>query len=54
MLKERAVADENRFDSRFRNVFPSSELATFKRQWPVVPTFVYGGVNYGRIETPSA
>jgi hypothetical protein len=53
MLKERAVADENRFDSRFRNVFPSSELATFKRQWPVVPTLVFGGINYGRIETPS-
>jgi hypothetical protein len=27
-------------------------MASFKRQYPVVPTFVYGGMNYGRIEKP--
>jgi hypothetical protein len=53
MLKEKAVADVNRRDPRWQNVFPSSELAPWRRQWPVVPTFVYGGINYGRIEAPS-
>jgi hypothetical protein len=54
MIKEKAVADINRRDPRWHNVFPSSELATLRRQWPVVPTFVYGGMNYGRIETSAA
>jgi hypothetical protein len=54
MVKEKALADVNRSDPRFHNVFPSSEMASFRRQWPVVPTFVYGGMNYGQIErTPS-
>ena len=37
-------------DPRCLNVFPSSEMASWKRQWPVVPTFVYGGINTGVIE----
>ena len=53
MVLEKAVADQNRVDPRFANVFPSSELASFKRQWPIRPTYVYGGINYGRIEKPS-
>jgi hypothetical protein len=52
MLKEKAVADVNRRDPRWHNVFPSSELASWRRQWPIVPTFAYGGMNYGRIEAP--
>ncbi|TMM07160.1 MAG: hypothetical protein E6G00_13970, partial [Actinobacteria bacterium] len=32
MVLEKAVADQNRADPRFANVFPSSELASFKRQ----------------------
>jgi hypothetical protein len=35
------------------NVFPSSEMPDWRRQWPVVPSFQYGGINYGRIEKPS-
>jgi len=50
MVKEKALADSNASDPRFLNVFPSSEMASFRRQWPVVPTFVYGGIDYGRIE----
>jgi hypothetical protein len=50
MVKEKALADPNRRDSRFLNVFPSSELAPWKRQWPVVPTFMYGGINTGVVE----
>jgi hypothetical protein len=52
MLKEKAVADVNRRDPRWHNVFPSSELAPWRRQWPIVPTFVFGGINFGRLEVP--
>jgi hypothetical protein len=52
MLKEKALADVNKRDPRYRNVFPSSEMASWKRQWPVVPTFVYGGIECGSIERP--
>ena len=47
MVKEKCLADANRDDPRFFNVFPSSEMESWRRQWPVVPTFVYGGMNYG-------
>jgi len=53
MIKEKALADPNRQDPRWLNVFPSSEMEAWKRQWPVVPTFSYGGMNYGRIEPPA-
>jgi hypothetical protein len=52
MVKEKALADPNRTDPRWLNVFPSSEMASFRRQWPVVPTFVHGGMNYGQVERP--
>jgi hypothetical protein len=50
MVLEKALADVNRRDPRWHNTFPSSELAPLRRQWPVLPTFVYGGINYGRVE----
>jgi hypothetical protein len=46
MVKEHAVADADRRDPRWKQVFPSSELARFKRQWPVVPTRYFGGIDY--------
>ena len=52
MIKEKALADPNPRDPRYHNVFPSSEMASWKRQWPVVPTFVYGAIDYGMIERP--
>jgi hypothetical protein len=52
MVKEKALADPNRRDPRFANVFPSSEMAAWKRQWPVVPSFSFGGINYGAVERP--
>jgi hypothetical protein len=52
MVKEKALADPNRTDPRWLNVFPSSEMASFRRQWPVVPTFVHGGMNYGQVRKP--
>jgi hypothetical protein len=50
MVKEKCLADANRDDPRFFNVFPSSEMESWRRQWPVVPTFVYGGMNYGVLQ----
>ena len=52
MVKEKALADPNREDPRWMNVFPSSELSKLRRQWPVVPSFTYGGIDYGRVEPP--
>jgi hypothetical protein len=49
MLKEKALADANRRDPRYKNVFPSSEMTSWRRQWPIVPTFTYTGMNYGRV-----
>jgi hypothetical protein len=53
MVKEKAIADRNRADPRWRNVFPSSELVSWRRQWPVVPSFTYGGINHGRLTPPA-
>ena len=50
MVKEKCLADANRDDPRFFNVFPSSEMESWRRQWPVVPTFIYGGMNYGVLQ----
>jgi hypothetical protein len=50
MVKEKALADPNRKDPRWMNVFPSSEMTSWRRQWPVVPSFTYGGIDYGRVE----
>jgi hypothetical protein len=52
MVKEKALADPNPRDSRWLNVFPSSEMASFRRQWPVQPSFEYGGINYGFLQRP--
>jgi hypothetical protein len=52
MIKEKSIADPNRRDPRWLNVFPSSEMPSWRRQWPVLPTFTYGGMNYGTIERP--
>lgn len=52
MVKEKAVADPHRSDPRFRNVFPSSEMPAWKRQWPLVPTLTYGGIDYGQVKAP--
>jgi hypothetical protein len=54
MVKEKTLADANARDGRWRNVFPSSEMASFRRQWPVVPTFVHGGMNYGHVQRPQS
>jgi hypothetical protein len=53
MVKEKAMADPNRRDPRWLNVLPSSEMTSWRRQWPVLPTFTYGGINYGVITKPA-
>ncbi len=53
MVKEKAIADANAQDPRWLNVFPSSEMAPYRRQWPVVPSFWHGGMNHGRIQEPA-
>jgi len=50
MVLEKCLADRSRRDSRWLQILPSSELAAWKRQWPVVPTYRHGGISYGRIE----
>jgi hypothetical protein len=54
MIKEKALADPNPRDSRWLNVFPSSEMAGFRRQWPVRPSFEYGGINCGVVQRPAS
>lgn len=42
MVKEKTLADRCKADPRFVQVLPSSELAPWRRQWPVVPTHHHG------------
>jgi hypothetical protein len=53
MVKEKALADPNRADPRWMNVLPSSELPPWRRQWPIVPSFHHGGIDYGTIVAPA-
>ena len=43
------IADFHRSDPRWKQVLPSTELVSWRRQWPVVPTHVHGGLRYGTI-----
>ncbi|GAC1317692.1 MAG: hypothetical protein NVSMB25_05840 [Thermoleophilaceae bacterium] len=51
MIKEKTLADPSRADPRWRQVLPSSELVSWKRQWPIVPTHVHGGLRYGTLSS---
>lgn len=53
MVKEKTLADPSPRDPRWLQVFPSSELADWKRLWPVRPTFAHGGLDYGTIAKPN-
>jgi hypothetical protein len=54
MVKEKTLADPCTADPRWLQILPSSELAPWKRQWPVIPTHVHGGINYGTLASPHA
>ncbi|WP_067436536.1 hypothetical protein [Nocardioides jensenii] len=49
MIKEKTLADPCKDDPRWLQILPSTELAPWKRFWPVVPTYVHGGIEYGVI-----
>jgi hypothetical protein len=53
MVKEKTLASPAARDPRWLQILPSSELATLKRQWPVVPTRTQGGIDFGTIERPT-
>lgn len=53
MVVEKTLADRSRRDPRWLQILPSSELAPWRRQWPVLPTFVHGGIGYGELSRPS-
>lgn len=49
MVKEKTMADPCKADPRWLQILPSTELAPWKRFWPIVPTYVHGGIAYGRV-----
>lgn len=49
MIKEKVLADPCAADPRWLQILPSTELVPWKRFWPVVPTYVHGGIAYGTI-----
>jgi hypothetical protein len=49
MVVERGLTDASRADPRWLNILPTAELAPWRRQWPLVPTFQAGGIELGRI-----
>jgi hypothetical protein len=49
MVKEKTLADPSRRDPRWKQVLPSTELVGWKRQWPIIPTHMHGGMDYGVI-----
>lgn len=51
MIKEKTMADPCKDDPRWLQILPSTELAPWKRFWPVVPTYCHGGIAYGQIES---
>lgn len=50
MVKEKTLADPCKKDPRWLQILPSTELAPWKRFWPVLPTYVHGGIEYGTIK----
>ncbi len=50
MIKEKTLADPCKADPRWLQILPSTELVSWKRFWPVVPTYAHGGIDYGVIE----
>ena len=53
MVLEKALADPFP-GTPWRQILPSSELATWKRQWPLVPTRLAGGLNVRSVAAPVA
>jgi hypothetical protein len=54
MVKEKTMASPVPRDPRWRQVIPSSQCASWKRQWPVIPTYSHEPLNYGTIVAPGS
>lgn len=54
MVLEKCLADRSVRDPRWLNILPSSELAPWRRQWPVVPTHYHGEgcADFGAVRAP--
>ena len=52
MVLEKTLASPSPRDPRWLQVIPSSECTSWRRQWPLRPTFTHGGLAYGRIVAP--
>lgn len=50
MIKEKEMASFSSSDPRWKQILPSSECASWKRQWPLNPTKAHGGINYGELK----
>jgi hypothetical protein len=53
MVKEKTIASPSPRNPQWRQIIPSSECANWRRQWPVVPTFSHGSLDYGTITVPT-
>jgi len=50
MVKEKTLAEPNRTDPRWMNVIPSSEIRSWRRSWPIAPSFSHGELSFGRVQ----
>lgn len=46
MVKEKTLADFSPRAPQWKQILPSSELVSWKRYWPIIPTHQHGGLNY--------
>jgi hypothetical protein len=46
MVKEKTLADFSPRAPQWRQILPSSELVSWRRQWPIIPTRRSGALNY--------
>ncbi len=52
MVKEKTMASRSPRDARWLQVMPSSQCSSWKRQWPLIPTFSHEPLDYGSIVAP--
>lgn len=50
MVKEKTMASYSPKHPEWKQILPSSECASWKRQWPLNPTVAHGGLNYGELK----
>jgi hypothetical protein len=49
MVKEKTMASHSPRDPRWVQIMPSSQCVSWKRQWPLIPTYSHAALNYGTI-----